>query len=144
MKLQLKQGKKPTFAEEDETPPASAVPAADVSDQKPASLSTIGVTKTPSGSNKRKGRDNFDDYPKTEDPKNAAKRRKDPNVELSDIFESIITKLISAPDALDFYDRVPEERAPGYYKLIQRPMWLGRVKEVLDLINLERFKFSIL
>lgn len=89
---------------EEEVPPAPLASA-------PAEIkkedSVTSVKRETSVPTKRKGRDNFDDYPKADDTtKQPAKRRSDPQVDLITIFDTIISRLIAAPDAFEFCYRI--------------------------------------
>jgi Bromodomain len=104
----------------------------------------IKVPSTPSqgAAKKRKGQDNYDDYMDADTTKSTYKRRSSPLVELSSIFEEIISHLISKPEAFEFCNPVSQHAVKDYYAIIRRPMWLEQIREVLN-SNLEYSQLPI-
>ena len=68
------------------------------------------------------------DYLQKPDYKAANRRRTDPLVTLSDIFEEILTDMRSLPDTEPFHIPVNVKTVPDYYKIIGAPMDLQTIR----------------
>ncbi|XP_075588073.1 transcription initiation factor TFIID subunit 1-like [Dermatophagoides farinae] len=69
------------------------------------------------------------DYLQKPDYKSANRRRTDPLVILSDIFEEICNKMRSMPDSEPFHQPVNVKTVPDYYNIITRPMDLQSIRQ---------------
>ncbi|OTF75547.1 transcription initiation factor TFIID subunit 1-like protein [Euroglyphus maynei] len=75
--------------------------------------------------------DNSDqlEYLQKPDYKSANRRRTDPLVVLSDIFEEIWNEMRSMPDSEPFHQPVNVKTVPDYYNIITRPMDLQSIRQ---------------
>nr|XP_046912927.1 LOW QUALITY PROTEIN: transcription initiation factor TFIID subunit 1-like [Dermatophagoides farinae] len=69
------------------------------------------------------------DYLQKPDYKSANRRRTDPLVILSDIFEEIWNEMRSMPDSEPFHQPVNVKTVPDYYNIITRPMDLQSIRQ---------------
>ncbi|KAJ6220107.1 hypothetical protein RDWZM_005919 [Blomia tropicalis] len=68
------------------------------------------------------------DYLQKPDYKSANRRRTDPLVTLSDIFEEVLNEMRSVPDSELFHQPVNAKTVPDYYKIITCPMDLQTIR----------------
>ncbi|VVC39968.1 Bromodomain, conserved site,TAFII-230 TBP-binding,Transcription initiation factor TFIID subunit 1 [Cinara cedri] len=92
------------------------------------------VLKVPKDALSRKKRKNelHCDYLKKPD-RSANRRRTDPLIVLSTIFESILNEMRDMPDVHPFIYPVNVKKVPDYYNIVQRPMDLQTIRDGLHL-----------
>lgn len=92
------------------------------------------VLKVPKDALSRKKRKNelHCDYLKKPD-RSANRRRTDPLIVLSTVFESILNEMRGMPDVHPFIYPVNVKKVPDYYNIVQRPMDLQTIRDGLHL-----------
>lgn len=69
------------------------------------------------------------DYLQKPDYKAANRRRTDPLVSLSDMFEEVLNEMRMLPDSEPFHTPVNAKTVPDYYKIIETPMDLQTIRQ---------------
>lgn len=92
----------------------------------------LKVPKDALSRNKKRKNELHCDYLKKPD-RSANRRRTDPLIVLSTIFESILNEMRGMPDVHPFIYPVNVKKVPDYYNIVQRPMDLQSIRDGLHL-----------
>ena len=127
VRLKAKQGKLPPIAEDDEISESELPPYFMlISDHgvKPLSLTLKLAPLENEGKRKRLPSD-----PPLPTLKLIARRKQSPELDLADIFESIVQKLINFPEAGTFVRPVATFQSSGYLDVVKSPIFLEQILE---------------